>query len=392
LPEPTFTVVIPYRERLDNVRTLLESLAAQSMARSRFDVVVGALEYATDYVEMCRTFADRLEVMTVMAGGEWNVCRARNLGLRQATGDIVVLLDADMVVPPDFLERLAERYFAAGEEVCVIGQMIDPHLAMTDDVAEPPPSTYADFRADLAGLDGISGDRLDPRLAVFEAGPALPWTLVWTAVVALPMAVVRRHHLFFDEEFRGWGPEDQEWGYRISRAGIPIVVAADLYAVHQPHRRDARRNLATHRANSKHFLRAWPDPDVELALALGSLSSNRRYAEFTAEVAAIAGHGKGLGLVLSTVAGRRRLTVGLVLERDGQISAAGGRAGADEVLPLSGLMVPYADDSIDEAVLLPTVLRFSQRFRDRIQAEAERVARTVHHGLPATDLSQVSTS
>ena len=35
-----------------------------------------------------------------------------------------------------------------------------------------------------------------------------PWAVVRTALVALPLAVVRRHGLEFDEGFVGWGPED----------------------------------------------------------------------------------------------------------------------------------------------------------------------------------------
>jgi glycosyltransferase involved in cell wall biosynthesis len=117
-----FSVVIPYRKRLDNIRVVFESLAGQTMDPSQFEVIVGAIEYSEEFVKLCADFTDRLTIVTVMRAGEWNVCRARNLAMRQVSGQVIVILDADMAIPPALLERLNGEYFTLGREICVLGR------------------------------------------------------------------------------------------------------------------------------------------------------------------------------------------------------------------------------------------------------------------------------
>ena len=55
-----FSVVIPYRRREDNIRVVFESLAEQTMDRSRFEVIVGAIEYSAEFMRICQEFTSRL--------------------------------------------------------------------------------------------------------------------------------------------------------------------------------------------------------------------------------------------------------------------------------------------------------------------------------------------
>ena len=64
-----FSVVIPYRRREDNIRVVFESLAEQTMDRSRFEVIVGAIEYSEEFIRICQEFTDRLTIITVMGRG-----------------------------------------------------------------------------------------------------------------------------------------------------------------------------------------------------------------------------------------------------------------------------------------------------------------------------------
>lgn len=96
-----FSIVVPFKGRERTLRVVLAALAEQTMDQAEFEVVVGAMEYSTEYVELCREFTDRLTVVSVMTTGEWNVARARNLAIRHASGEVVMTLDADIALPPD---------------------------------------------------------------------------------------------------------------------------------------------------------------------------------------------------------------------------------------------------------------------------------------------------
>jgi hypothetical protein len=176
----------------------------------------------------------------------------------------------------------------------------------------------------------------------------IPWTFAWTGLLALPTAAVRDHDLFFDEGFRGWGADDLEWGFRICASGIPIIFREDICGLHLPHARNSGVTL-----NWGLFLRKHPGPAVELAAAFGDVEANGLFREFTRELREVSG-GTGLSLV-----------------REGDTLTVGSQA---EGLPLAGLAIPYRDASIAECRILPTIDGFSGRFRDKIHAEARRVA------------------
>jgi len=385
---PAFTVVIPYRQRLANLRLALTSLAEQTIGAADVEVVVGVLELDDAYLQLCREFTGRLRLVSVLSDVAWQVGHARNLALRQATGDVLVLLDADMVLPPDALATLRERHYGQGERVCVAGQMVD-YDNNTSDVGHVEVRPYDHYRAllaDLAARAAADGGRLaaDARLGTPHV---IPWAYAWTALVAIPRRLVLEHDLFFDPGFTGYGVEDLEWAYRIARTGTPIVMAADVYGIHLPHVRDVERNRRTEAVNYRYFLRTWPGPDVELACALGDFAANARYLEFLGALRVAAGpDGAGLAAVHGSWQGEGTVAVGVVVDGGGRPvdPEAAGPFDADRpvrVLPLAGLALPWEDGEVAHARVLPAVDRLPAGFRDAVHAEVRRVtARPVLEG------------
>ncbi|MEU9078773.1 glycosyltransferase [Kitasatospora sp. NPDC048538] len=390
MTEPKISVVIPYKQRLDNIRAVFTSLAEQTLDRSEFEVVVGVMEYDPAYVALCREFTGRLDIVSVLTSKEWNTSHARNLGIRHATGKAVMVLDADVVIPPAALRTLYERHFQHGQQVCVLGQVFGYDEVISTDLDTVEAPDYAHYRQVLADLESADRARLDPRWSAGHA-PAFarfPWAFARTGLMALPTAAVRTHGLLLDEGFLGWGAEDQEWGLRIARAGIPITLGQDVYGVHLPHRRDSGAQDRSAVETNRYYLAKWPRLDLELALAFGGwLEADRLMPEVERELAAAA-PGHTLGAVRGTVDGRDVLALGVLLDEHGRIAdpeAAAlfaGRAPA-EVLPLVGFALPYEDASVDECRLLAPVCGLGEPYRAAVRNSAERVARKV--GAPAGD-------
>jgi GT2 family glycosyltransferase len=373
-----FSIVIPFKQRLDNIKLSFESLARQTMDSSEFEVVVGVMEYSEEYMAACKGFTDRITVTSVVSARDWQTGYARNLAMRQASGEVIVLLDADMVLPHSFLENLYGKHFAEQQNACVVGQMLDydNNSSEVESVAVKP---YEYYEGLLAGLEASGEVRSDPRLHVEHV---IPWAFAWTALLALPAQTVRSHDLFFDLEFRGYGVEDLEWAYRVSAAGIPITMGSDLYGIHLPHARSIAANQRAEALNYRYFVSKWPGIEVELAAAFGDFEANSLCREFKGELSRVVGSGASLAVVRGEVDGVSTLLVGAVADVDRRLvdpdlTAQFATAPTPEILPLVGLCLPYADHSVTQGRLLPTVAQLSDRYRERILAEAERVCRTV---------------
>jgi glycosyltransferase involved in cell wall biosynthesis len=376
-----FSVVIPYRRRLNNIRVVFQSLTEQTMDPSSFEVIVGAIEYSEEFVGLCREFADRLTIVTVMSAGEWNVCRARNLAMRHVSGQVIVILDADMAIPPALLERLSSKYFPQGREVCVLGRAAGYDDMITgSDISSAPALPFGHYRELLSELERSGGveDRRDDL-----EDPALPWTLVWGGLVAMPAALVARHGLTFDEGFTGWGAEDQELGYRIQAAGIPIELAKDIYGLHLPHERNIAFQEKFSSVNQRYFLAKWPSLEVESWLRFTWHEANLIYRDIHEEATRCAGgSGRMLGVASGTVDGDEVLVVGAVLDEEHrlvgqQVPAIFNGESPREVLPLAGFALPYDDLQFQECHVMPPASCLSGRYREAVLAEAGRVARRI---------------
>lgn len=98
-----FSIVIPLYNRPQEIQELLESLVQQTYRG--FEVIVvedGSHIKAEDIVA---SFADRLSVRYFYKSNEGQGI-ARNFGFAQAEGDYFIILDSDVIVPPDYLDQV----------------------------------------------------------------------------------------------------------------------------------------------------------------------------------------------------------------------------------------------------------------------------------------------
>ena len=385
-----FSVVIPYKQRLHNVRSVFACLADQTMDASEFEVVVGALEFSPEFTAVCKEFSDRIKITTIVVEEEWSFSRSRNLAMRSASGEIMLILDADMAIPTEFLQHLYDRHYADHQNACVAGQMLGYVCAVGRarsigelDVeggrvaVERPYSYYRDTLAELQASENVAKDS---RWSLEKI--TLPWTMVWTGIVAIPTATVRAHDLYFDEGFKGWGTEDQEWAYRVHHSGTPVVLGDNVYGIHMPHTRDVIKSFVSCLANWRYFLAKWPTREVEVMRALDWIEGNKYYPEIVAELDSIVGAGNSVAVIRGTAHDAEVLLIGAEINAQGEVTDPGLVSYFDDgqpiqVLPLAGLALPYQDKSIDECRITPLITNLSERYQEVIHEEASRVSDNV---------------
>lgn len=98
-----FSVVIPVFNRAEELEELLESLAAQ--AYNDFEVIVvddGSPQPCDKVVD---AFRDRLRMKYYYKQNE-GPGPARNLGLRNASGEYLIMFDSDCLLPPGYFEMV----------------------------------------------------------------------------------------------------------------------------------------------------------------------------------------------------------------------------------------------------------------------------------------------
>lgn len=184
----------------------------------------------------------------------FRLSQARNVGIRESSGDLLVISDCDTIPAPDLIATLIGK---ARDDRILIG--IRKRIGMNhvealtrDDLFQLPTLVYRD------------DDRLvNPAFArVFlslkDTAPYGSWALCWGCIFAAPLRKVKEIG-GFDERFVGWGAEDEDLAERLVRGtGCRLLALPEAVVYHldhpprDPHPYKADRILAEIRANYTH--------------------------------------------------------------------------------------------------------------------------------------------
>jgi GT2 family glycosyltransferase len=119
---PSVTVIIPTKNRASDLGIAVRSLLRQTVLPSQL-VIVDQSSEDSSFLRVKTEFADapgvRLDYIrdTLLNGA----AAARNRAMESATGDIWLFLDDDVVLEPEFIERLLEAYSDHPEAVGMSG-------------------------------------------------------------------------------------------------------------------------------------------------------------------------------------------------------------------------------------------------------------------------------
>ena len=203
------SIVVATYNRPQPLAQLLASLAAQTVDRSDFEVIVvddGSREEATP---LAQRFAAELQIQ-VHRQANAGVAVARQRGVERASGRIVVFLDDDMLVRPDFLaQHIAEQ--DGRDDRVVMGRLLPaPELA----------------RRPL--FERFHAHQLDAFAARTVARGTFAGFEVYTGNLSMPRALFLRAG-GFDPAFH---IEDVELGVRLEAVGADFYFSAAAASIH----------------------------------------------------------------------------------------------------------------------------------------------------------------
>lgn len=212
------TVVIPTRGRVEKLAACVRGLAAQTLDRRRFEVVVSVDGPDGGEAAAVRDAAGRRIEVTTIPGRQAGPAAARNRAITRARGELILLLNDDVRPAPDLVERhvQAHRERASRVPALVLGSapwVVHEPDRLFDRLIRETSMVFFYDRMDAPGTGGAAG------------GPDRDWGFrhAWTLNLSVPTAAAREVG-GFSESIASACYEDLEWAWRVrERFGSPVL-------------------------------------------------------------------------------------------------------------------------------------------------------------------------
>ncbi len=374
------SIVIPYCNRINTLKYVLKALNAQTMDKKDFEIIVGCLEYSTELLDFVKKELSNLNLVLVMTNDSWNVSRARNIAIKEAIGDLIVFLDADILVQTKYLELTYQTYLSSDDPLFILGQTRDYDEGI--DVNKSTMLAYEHYFENF--LQKTAADVNLPQDVRWETEHHIEWALGWSANISLSREFLMEKDLLFDQNFKDWGVEDIEWAYRVVRAGAKIHFSREIWAIHLPHLRNVEKNHYTEKVNFKKMLYKWPALDVEIITTFGDIKGNQRFNEVMDNISRV-----------TTDQCKDICTIEFKDSHQNKYLYVGACTGKDKtihhnflpdelksysiskILPLLGISLPYTDNSIKKIFYSPEIELFDEPIKKLLDTETKRISKTV---------------
>lgn len=193
------SIIIPTHNRLEQLKKVLQGLEKQTWPCNEFEVLVVS-DGSTDGTDgFLRTAITTLHLRALFQPNQ-GAAAARNLGIAQAVGEIVLFLDDDVVPLPELIDEHLRFHSLYGDSAIVIGPMLAPPDY------EPSPWVRWELEKLAEQYHEMSTGQWAPTARQFYTGNT---------------SLARRHLVDsggFDPTFRR--AEDVELAYRLAQRGL----------------------------------------------------------------------------------------------------------------------------------------------------------------------------
>jgi len=205
------SVIIPTYNRREMLSKTIQTLMDQ-VGEIKFEVLVcddGSNDGTEDLVKgYIRNAPFLLRYLFHERNGA-RYSTTRNEGIRAASYPIIVIIDDDMLLPATILKAHHDTHNIPG--IVTIGYRYN----LIPNEKEP-----------------YLPDVRDKHFAAYPNVEVPIWSIMETCNISLDRELLINVGLF-DETFTGWGGEDIELGYRLSKSGAKLVLNKEVYAWHQ---------------------------------------------------------------------------------------------------------------------------------------------------------------
>lgn len=218
------SVIICTYEQPMTISWLLESLTQQTF-KGLFEVLIADDGSDPEILAIVKEVSWQLNLdirYIWQPDGGFRLCRSRNNAIRLAMGELLIFLDGDMVVRPDFIQAHVAAH-AEGNKILLCGTRESVTLR-----ADRPPRNAEEVFLLTEQTSHIEVVESEYPQQVAWSRSKFPWM----AISGSNFSVRKAPEIVFDEAFTGWGTEDREFACRMQKLGYRIVVTDAARGVH----------------------------------------------------------------------------------------------------------------------------------------------------------------
>ena len=276
------TIIMPSYNRYPLNLFSLYALEKQSFDLSKMEVIL-IDDASTDQTPKIKEYRPPYHFQYIRNSTNVGVAASRNIGLRHARGEIIIIFDAETIVPPNYVTLNYQHHLTHEKAVVIAGskrgrvytflfpdftdnqikaiykwsekksllnqrlkEVVSQELTLdtltthTRLLQEPQQVIKREDIDDIKKLHSIVkyksyAESLLKYLSEHERSDSSP--LRWMA--CLGFLSIKRSFMEqvggYEEGFKGWGPEDAEFAYRLYKANANFIIEDDLVSYHQEH-------------------------------------------------------------------------------------------------------------------------------------------------------------
>ncbi len=210
-------------EKLECLDKLLMSISTQTVRHFQLTIASEVLSYKLE--KLLRKYFYPCEDHKILATGYWNKCRTANKAIKDSKGDIIFLLEDDLVLKEDFMEKILKTFDSDPRIGCVYSRCIwvYPEGLRSKE-------GFKSFIAKLVTKLSVHGSALHKYVKKVDEG--LYEVPTFTMSVACRKEALYKAGLFdeyVEEPILG---EDYDLALRVKKAGYRIVQNLDAVSYH----------------------------------------------------------------------------------------------------------------------------------------------------------------
>ncbi len=189
----SLSVIIPTYNESDRLFEAIKSLSKQTYPKKLVEILV-VDDGSTELIDQKALIRHATPFKLSLLRNKYNQGRAcsRNTGLRNASGEIIIFLDSDMTVLPDFFSSHVQTHKTKTNCVAI------GNIVWADEIPNNPFTRYSSNR-------GVHRTNVSDEV---------PFKCFVTGNSSVPRTLIDSTGLF-DEDFKTYGGEDLELGVRL---------------------------------------------------------------------------------------------------------------------------------------------------------------------------------
>ncbi len=256
------SIVMPTYNKPMHLAMSLKSFSEQDVAKLEYEIIVVDDGSDMSIMPIIEQYSDALQIQyTKVFKMGW--AGARNIGIDMAKGDIIVFSDDDTIVEPNFV-RQHKASHENNVNAIVLGKRKRLYIGNKNIEKE-----YEDWGgcSRVVQKNIVRNDSYEvlSRKIFSDQSKTCIYSVPWICSITANMSIEKKLLIDigkFDSEFKGWGVEDIELGYRLYQKGYIFWYYDNIINYHIEHHRDASKMNEELLENMRRFLNKHKDCNI----------------------------------------------------------------------------------------------------------------------------------